>query len=146
MLGRKKPYMSTSDADILGFLAEGDSLHGSLELQAGFRVDGRVFGKVTSPAMLIVGPTGVVEAETLHVAALSVSGVVRGNLEIDERLEVQPGGKVYGHVRMAKPGLVVAPGGIVEATVEMEKPELASESMVATGVTDSPPIAVWHED
>ena len=136
----KKAFQSALDADIQGFLADGDCLTGNVELQGGFRVDGRVVGKITSPALLIVGPTGFIEAEELRVASLSVSGVVRGDIQVDERLEVHPGGRVYGRVRLAKPGLLVAPGGILEATLEMEKQELPRESMIEPGTTDSRPL------
>lgn len=146
MFRRKRGFESTTDADIQGFLAEGDCLSGNIDLRGGFRVDGKVIGKVTSPALLIVGPSGTIEAEELHVAALSVSGVVRGNLEIDERLEVHPGGKVYGRVRIARPGLVVAPGGILEATLEMEKRDVPQESMIQPGTTDSRPMAFALSD
>src|SRR5262245_28150314 len=132
---KQRPFESNTDADIQGFLGEGDCLSGTIELRAGFRVDGRIIGKVTSPALLIVGPTGMIEAQELRVSALSVSGIVRGNLEIEERLEVRPGGRVYGRVRLAKPGLAVAPGGILEATLEMEGHGMPQESMIEPGTT-----------
>jgi cytoskeletal protein CcmA (bactofilin family) len=147
VLRRKRAFESTSDADIHGFLAEGDCLSGSVDLHGGFRVDGKIVGKITSPSMLIVGPSGLIEAELLHVAALSVSGIVRGNIEVDERLEVHPGGKVYGRVRISRPGLVVAPGGILEATLEMEKTDVPQESMIQPGTTDSRPMAAaWRAE
>jgi len=147
MFRRKRSFVSTTDADIQGFLADGDCLTGTVELRAGFRVDGKIVGKVTSPALLIVGPSGTIEAQELHVAALSVSGVVRGNLQIDEKLEVRPGGKVYGRVRILQPGLVVAPGGILEATIEMEEQrDLPRDSMIELGTTDSRPMEMALHD
>ena len=37
---------------------------------------------------------------------------------IDERIEIQPGGRVVGQIVMEKEGLVVAPGGVFEGAIE----------------------------
>lgn len=124
MLGRRRTD-STADADIHGFLGEGNVLAGELNLRGGFRVDGKITGKISSPSVVIVGPSGVIEAEEMRVVALSVSGIVRGNIEVQERLEIHEGGKVYGRVRIARAGLVVAPGALLEATLVMEAVETA---------------------
>jgi cytoskeletal protein CcmA (bactofilin family) len=134
---------SLTDQDIEGFIAEGTSISGELVLGGGFRIDGRVAGQVRSDATLIVGPPGEIDAEGLHAVNLLVSGVVRGKLQVDERLEIQPGGKVYGEVTMSKPGLVVSPGGLFEGTVHMKggKPSRTSIEEINVEVvapTDGP--------
>ncbi len=105
--------------DILGFIGEGNSLTGDLVLNGGFRVDGRIQGRISSSSTLIVGPPGVVESEELKVQSLSVSGIVRGRLEVQERLEIRRGGRVCGEVALGRPGLFMEPGAILEATVTM---------------------------
>ena len=62
---------------------------------------------------------GLIESSELRVATLCVAGVVRGTLHVRERLEIQPGGRVIGHVVLDTKGLVIAPGGQFEGTVEM---------------------------
>lgn len=146
MLGRKRAFESTSDADILGFLGEGNVLTGELELRGGFRVDGKISGKISSPSVVIVGPSGVIEAEQMRVASLSVSGVVRGNIEVQERLEIHEGGKVYGRVRIAQAGLVVAPGALLEATLAMEKPDEELPTIDGSASPEAQRLAdVWRE-
>jgi len=120
---------SLTDQDIEGFIAEGTSMSGELVLSGGFRIDGRIAGQVRSDATLIVGPPGEIDADELHAPNLLVSGVVRGNLKVDDRLEIQPGGKVYGEVTMLKPGLVVLPGGLFEGTVHMKGGRPAATSI-----------------
>lgn len=127
MVKRQGGRSRSVESEILGFIGEGTRLDGHLELKGGFRVDGHVSGTVTSPSALVVGPTGEVDVEALSAASLSVSGVVRGRIEIRERLEIHPGGRVLGHVILAEPGLVVAPGGVLEATLDMGLPAKASE-------------------
>ncbi len=135
----KMPILA--DQDIEGFIAEGTSLSGDLMLDGGFRVDGRVAGRVHSKSTLIVGPPGEIEADDLRATNLLVSGTVRGKLHVDDRLEIQPGGKVFGEVTMTKPGLVVAPGGRFEGTVNMKR-----ESEAATPTADEKVGATTTDD
>ena len=104
--------------DIVSLIGEGTVFTGELILKGGARVDGKVVGRVSAPSLLIVGPNGDIEAEEIRANRITVCGTVRGHLVVKERLEIQPGGRVCGHVVMEKEGLVVAPGGIFEGAVE----------------------------
>ena len=108
----------SEDAEIVGFIGEGTVFTGDLVLEGGARIDGKVVGRVKAPALLVVGPSGEIEAEELQAYRMTVCGTVRGKLIVQDRLEVQSGGRVTGHVVMEKQGLVVAPGGIFEGSVE----------------------------
>jgi cytoskeletal protein CcmA (bactofilin family) len=110
---------SPSHPEIQGFLGEGASLTGEIVLQGGFRIDGRLVGRVRSPGTLVIGPTGDVESEELRVGSLSVSGCVRGDLHVVERLEIHAGGRVQGTVTLSRPGLVITPGGCFDGVVRM---------------------------
>jgi len=105
-------------SEIVGFIGEGTVFTGELELKGGARIDGRVVGRINAASLLIVGPSGEIEAEELRAYRITVCGTVRGKLIVQDRLEVQAGGRVSGHVVMEKEGLVVAPGGIFEGAVE----------------------------
>ena len=104
--------------DIVGFIGEGTTFTGDLVLKGGARIDGRIVGRVDAPSLLVVGPNGDIEAEELKAKRVVVCGSVRGNLVVEERLEIQPGGRVSGRLVMAQEGLVIAPGAIFEGTVE----------------------------
>jgi cytoskeletal protein CcmA (bactofilin family) len=105
-------------SEIVGFIGEGTVFTGELELKGGARIDGRVVGRINAASLLIVGPNGEIEAEELRAFRITVCGTVRGKLIVQDRLEVQAGGRVSGHVVMEKEGLIVAPGGIFEGAVE----------------------------
>jgi cytoskeletal protein CcmA (bactofilin family) len=109
---------SVDSAEIVGFIGEGTTFRGVLDLKGGARIDGKVVGTVNAASLLIVGPSGEIEAEELRAYRITVCGTVRGKLIVEDRLEVQAGGRVSGHVVMQKEGLVVAPGGIFEGAVE----------------------------
>jgi cytoskeletal protein CcmA (bactofilin family) len=125
MLGRRHRNEPATD-EILGFLGEGTVLEGDLTVRGSLRVDGEIRGKIESSSSLIVGPHGVIESSELRVATLCVAGLVRGTLHVRERLEIQPGGRVIGHVVLETKGLVIAPGGQFEGTVEMPEDAAAS--------------------
>jgi cytoskeletal protein CcmA (bactofilin family) len=105
-------------ADIVSLLGEGTTFTGDLVLEGGARIDGKVSGKITTQSLLVIGPTGTIDAQEIHATRVTVCGSVQGNLIVRERLEIQPGGRVQGHVLMEQQGLVVAPGGIFEGVVE----------------------------
>lgn len=120
----KKPRTTRSldpvlPRDVLGFLGEGNSIVGTVELQSGFRVDGRIVGPIRSPSTLVVGPSGEIESDDLHTKALSVSGLVRGKLHVEERLEIRRGGRILGEVTLGGPGLVMEAGAAFDGTVRI---------------------------
>ena len=115
-------------SDIVSLIGEGTVFTGELVLKGGARIDGKVVGRVTAHALLVVGPTGDIEAEELRANCVTVCGTVSGKLIVQERLEIQQGGRVRGQVVMEKEGLIVAPGGIFEGAVEYSRKEESAES------------------
>lgn len=118
----------TEGADIASLIGEGTVFTGDLELKGGARIDGRVVGRITAHALLIIGPSAEIDAQELRATRLTVCGTVRGKLVVDERIEIQPGGRVVGQIVMEKEGLVVAPGGVFEGTIEYVRRDPAAES------------------
>jgi cytoskeletal protein CcmA (bactofilin family) len=105
-------------ADIVSLIGEGTVFTGDLVFNGGARIDGKVIGRITAHALLVVGPSADIEAQELRATRVTVCGTVRGKLVVDERIEIQPGGRVVGQIVMEKEGLVVAPGGVFEGAVE----------------------------
>ncbi len=115
-------------SDIVSLIGEGTVFTGDLVLKGGARIDGKVVGRVTAHALLVVGPSGDIEAEELRAHCVTVCGSVRGKLIVEDRLEIQPGGRVCGQVLMEKEGLVIAPGGLFEGHVEYARDEEEDEA------------------
>ncbi len=92
---RKQPPIRT-------LVGEGTVIEGEIRFSDGLRIDGRVIGNVIASggerSILVVGDkasiTGRVKAG--HVI---VNGEIRGPLESDELLELQPKARIEGHVR-----------------------------------------------
>lgn len=124
-MARKNPPKDVDplDQEMQGVIGEGATLSGEIHLEGGYRVDGRLTGRLSCSATVIVGPPGVLEIEELHADSLVVAGEVRGNLRIRDRLEISPGGRVYANVALEGPGLVLAKGAVFEGTLYMNPPQ-----------------------
>jgi len=78
-------------------IGEGSFLDGVLSSERTIRIDGRIEGKVDSEGDVIVGPTGVIEAD-INGVNITVGGKVTGNVTAQDRLEMKTGAEVYGDV------------------------------------------------
>ncbi|MDP4608769.1 MAG: polymer-forming cytoskeletal protein [Burkholderiaceae bacterium] len=92
------------------------AIHGDMIVDShGLRIDGEVFGNVTSDnGLVMIGEGGSVMG-TIRAAHIIVAGKVNGNLIAQDRLECNATCKVYGHVR-AK-GFVIHAGALVQGTM-----------------------------
>lgn len=130
---RRRWAIDSAPHDIDGFIGEGTSLSGNFTLRGGFRVDGRLSGRVAS-STLIVGPPARLDVDELRVERLIVHGHVRGTIHVGERLEIHPGGRVEGTVHLAKPALAVAPEGKLDGTIVMPDDDGAETASVHPGI------------
>ena len=77
----------TASGDLSGFLDVGTEFHGELSFQDTLRIDGKFEGAIRDGSLLIIGESAEVNAE-IHVATVSVSGRLRGNVHAKERVEL----------------------------------------------------------
>jgi cytoskeletal protein CcmA (bactofilin family) len=99
-----------------GFIDQGVSLEGTLQITGTFRVDGQVKGNIISEQTLILGEGAKVEGQVQgnHVV---VSGRFDGVIFAKGRVEIQAKGVVTGEVHT--PCLVIEPGGIFDGRCHM---------------------------
>jgi cytoskeletal protein CcmA (bactofilin family) len=117
----------TKKEDLTGFFDQGVTLTGELEFKHTLRIDGNFYGKIRSKDHLIVGENGIVEGE-IDVGILSVMGTVKGVVIIQERLEIQKGGRVFADV--ITPSLLVLEGGLLQGNCEMDFKKKGQENQV----------------
>jgi cytoskeletal protein CcmA (bactofilin family) len=79
--------------------------------------DGKFTGKIDSTGFLFIENGAEVEAEQIKASTVVVAGLVRGNIEAADRVEMLATAKVYGNVRTTK--LRIADGVIFEGRCEM---------------------------
>jgi cytoskeletal protein CcmA (bactofilin family) len=99
-------------------LGKETNFNGVLRFKESLKIDGTFEGEIESPGFLYIENGATVKAN-INVGSVVVGGVVRGNIEASERLEMLTTGKVFGNIRTAK--LNIADGVVFEGKCEMIK-------------------------
>ena len=100
------------------FLCAGTSFEGRILVTGVVHLDGHFKGDGLANGTLVVGESGVVEAD-LDVETLIIHGTFSGKVTARERVEVGPTGRVAGEV--ATPILQVEDGAQLTAAIRMGK-------------------------
>jgi cytoskeletal protein CcmA (bactofilin family) len=103
---------------IVTILGKETNFNGILRFKESLKIDGRFEGEIESPGFLYIENGATVTAD-IKVGAVVIGGVVRGNIEASDRLEMLATGKVFGNIRTAK--LNIADGVVFEGKCEMIK-------------------------
>jgi cytoskeletal protein CcmA (bactofilin family) len=118
-----------------GFIDQGVTLEGTLQVKGTFRIDGNVKGNIISEQTVILGEGAKVEGQ-IEGNRVVIAGRFDGVIFAKGRVEIEAKGVVTGEVH--SPCMVIDPGGIFDGRCHM----LAS-SDAASGVT-IPIHAVGH--
>ena len=97
-------------------LGSASFLKGKLKFSTSVRISGKFEGEIESTGFLYVEYGAEVLAD-IKAKSIVVGGVIRGNIEAYEKIEMLPTGKIYGNVRTAK--LKIADGVVFEGKCEM---------------------------
>jgi cytoskeletal protein CcmA (bactofilin family) len=92
--------------------------HGDLSFKKSLQIDGSFEGEISSGGYLVIGEEATVRAN-IKANTVIIKGTVHGNVEAVNKLEIQPGGKLYGNIRTSK--LKIADGVVFEGNCEMIK-------------------------
>ena len=111
---------------LTAFIDQGSSFEGKLKFKDTVRIDGQFAGEITSENTLVVGETGVIEAD-IHSQTVIVSGTIHGNLWAAKRVVMHKSASVDGDVET--PSLVMEEGAVLNGTLNMaaasaKKPQL----------------------
>lgn len=111
----RKLSVSPNGKAINTVIGRGSVSEGKFKIETGVRVDGTLRGELTSSGTLIVGETGVIEADVVVRDAL-ISGRIVGNLEAEEKVHLQSQASFIGKLRTRL--LVVEEGAVFKAECE----------------------------
>ena len=98
------------------YLGKSSFFEGRLTLEGIFRLDGKVQGEIFHKGTLIMSETGVVKGK-IEVSALILNGMVEGEVNATERVEIHSRGRLFGTI--STPVLVVQDGGVFEGNCRM---------------------------
>jgi cytoskeletal protein CcmA (bactofilin family) len=110
-------FKKKKDEDIKAFLGKGAEFTGKLIFSGIVRIDGDFNGEIFGGGTLVIGEGAHVEGD-IHVETILVSGDVLGRIEVKERIEIYPPGKIQGNV--ITPIFVMQEGAIFEGNSKME--------------------------
>jgi len=102
--------------EISVFLGKNSIFEGKMTFEGVFRVDGKVEGEIFHSGTLIMSETAVIKGK-VEVDALILNGIVEGEVNAKERVEIHSRGKLYGTI--LTPVLVIQDGGILEGNCKM---------------------------
>jgi cytoskeletal protein CcmA (bactofilin family) len=120
----------TGSGDLSGFLDSGTEFHGELSFQDTLRIDGKFEGTIKDGLLLIIGESADVNAE-IHVATISVSGRLRGDVHAKERVELHASARCYCNLETRV--LVVEEGAMFEGGCAMQGSTSASRELTPVG-------------
>ena len=115
-------------------LGKETSFSGVLRFKDSLRIRGKFEGEIDSLGKLVIDGDAVVNARRIRASSVIVGGVVHGDIEAVERLEMLPSAKVYGNVRTSK--LRIADGVVFEGKCEMIR-DPSSFDPFASAIADS---------
>ena len=117
MFGRKKSEAFSEQVETL--IGHTTTLKGSLTSSGALRIDGQFEGDNATTADLIIGEAGQVKA-TISAKNAMVAGIVTGNMDVNDKLELLPSAKVVGDLKVGT--LIIGEGAVFKGNCEMRQP------------------------
>ena len=116
----KENGMTTKNAEgtssSINLIGAGTVIEGDIGSNGDIRIDGTVYGSVSSKAKVVIGATGVIEGDVNSQNA-DVSGTIKGKSTISELLFLKSTSKIIGDLVTGK--LVVEVGANFTGTCNM---------------------------
>jgi len=98
------------------YLGKNSFFEGRLTLEGVFRLDGKVQGEIFHKGTFIMSETAIVKGK-VEVSALILNGMVEGEVNAKERIEIHAKGRLFGTI--STPVLVIQDGGVFEGNCKM---------------------------
>lgn len=107
-------------------------LKGTLKSDGNITINGSVSGEIRTKSDIVIGGSAEIKANVLARNAI-ISGVVQGNIKVEDQIRITETGKVYGDIEAKV--LNIAPGAVFSGRsimMEMvqEDPNLISEQIL----------------
>ena len=115
-VGAVAPMSSSESGGLTAFIDQGSSFEGKLSFKDTVRIDGHFSGQITSENTLVVGESGVIEAD-IHSQVVIVSGTIHGNVVAARKVVLHKTAELLGDVET--PSLVVEEGAVLNGKLNM---------------------------
>lgn len=124
MLGKKQeePEIVSSDT-VVGTAVK---LRGNVKSEGNVRVEGNLTGEIKAKGNVWIAQTAEVKAK-ISAKNITVAGIVNGNVDAQEQLEITESGKIFGditsNVLIVKEGAIFSGKSVMEVKSLEEKKE-----------------------
>ena len=108
---------TTESAPSINFLSIGTVIKGDIKTNGDFRIDGILYGSITSKGKVVVGSSGKIEGEIICLNA-DISGEITAKIVVYELLTLKASAKITGDIVTSK--LAIEPGAIFTGTCNMD--------------------------
>jgi cytoskeletal protein CcmA (bactofilin family) len=98
-------------------IGSGTVIEGTVKVSHDVRVDGTIKGKIDIEGDLIVGSTGVIEAD-IEARSTKLGGKVVGNLTTKDRIELEENASIIGDIKTKE--LVINEGAVFHGNCSMQ--------------------------
>jgi cytoskeletal protein CcmA (bactofilin family) len=109
-----------NDSPVVGgsatLISPGTVLRGDMKSESDLRIDGTIYGNITSSAKIVVGPSGYVEGNIVGKQA-DITGKVSGNITVEDSLQLRADCNVNGNLQATN--LQVDPSAIFNGQCQM---------------------------
>ena len=109
-----------SDADSTSLVSRNVVIEGQIEGTENLRIDGQIKGHIKINGSLIVGATGIIEAD-VEADNVIIEGQVKGDVLARDHLEIQSTGKMFGDITART--IDIKEGSTFEGRSHMLKPD-----------------------
>lgn len=97
-------------------ISPGTVLQGDINSENDLRIDGTIYGNVSSSSKIVIGPTGYVEGN-INGKQADIHGRVSGNIKVDDALQLRAECNVNGNLNAAN--LQVDPQAVFNGQCQM---------------------------
>lgn len=99
-------------------IGQGVKLQGNLTNQGAIQINGTVEGEMKSDTMILVGQSAKIKGP-LYAKIVEIMGEIEGTVTADEKIEIQPKGKLVGDATTNN--LIIKQGAVFIGRSEMIK-------------------------
>ena len=117
MFGSKKAAVSFT-GEIETIIGKGTVFTGTVNGKGAIRVDGQLDGDLQTSGDLMVGESAQIKAQVKARSAI-VGGVIYGNMEIQEKLELLPTAQLHGDIKVG--ALIIGEGAVFKEACQMNQ-------------------------
>lgn len=107
---------ASESGGLTAFIDQGSSFEGKLSFKDTVRIDGHFSGEITSENTLVIGETGVIEAD-IRSQVVIVSGTIHGNVVAQRKVVLHKSAQVDGDVE--SPSVVMEDGAVLNGKLNM---------------------------